>query len=248
MFCPECGAQIPEGGVCPNCNNAAPETVSAEKVKKGEKKTKLKRKKFGDISFGSKNYAAILSAVLVFPAALSVALDLSIHRDENYWFGYVVGALAVVWVCLVLPALKVFHPAVNTLISFAAVMAYVSFIMYKTGHLEWVYEKALPLFVLFAAFVAIDLLLISYRKTSWVKVLAVMSAETGIYLLAIEATFKHGFDNLRWSPVLCAIFVSGAAMLFAISYVVKNNKKAAEQRKAQQQQQYQYPPQNFGQQ
>jgi len=247
MFCPECGAQIPEGGVCPNCNKAEPETVPAEKVKKDEKKIHLKLKKFGDISLGSKNYAAMLSAALVFPGAVSIALDLSIHRYD-FWFGYVVGALAVIWVCFVLPALKIFHPAVNALISFAAVMGYVSFIMYKTGHLEWIYQQALPLFVLFAVFVAIDVLLISYRKAPWVTVLGVISAETGIYLLAIEAMHQKGFDNLHWSPIFAAIFISLAAVLLAMSYVNKNNKKAAEQKKAQQQQQYQYPPQNPNQQ
>jgi hypothetical protein len=226
MFCPDCGSPIPEGGVCPNCQKPAPEpeqpeTVQAEKI---EKKTrKIKIGKFSEISVGSKNYAALLSAALVFPAAICTALDLSFHRYD-FWFGYVVGALAVVWICFVLPALKVFHPAVNALISFAAIMGYISFVMYKTGHLEWIYQQALPLFVLFAVFVAIDVMLISYKKVDVLTVLSVLSGEIGVYLLAIEATHQKGFTNLHWSPILAAGFISVAAVLIAFAYVGKNNR------------------------
>ena len=234
MFCPDCGTQIPESGICPNCGKPAftpeqpsapqPETVQAEKVdSKPKKKFSLTQGKIADIPVGSKNYSALLTAALVFPAAICTAFDLSFHRYD-FWFGYVVGALAVVWVCFVLPALKLFHPAVNALISFASIMGYVSFVMYKTGHLEWIYQQALPLFVLFAVFVAIDVMLISYKKVEVLTILAALAGEAGIYLLAIEATHQKGFDNLHWSPILAAGFISVAAVLLAFSYVGKNNK------------------------
>ncbi len=223
MYCPNCGTPIPDGGVCPNCSQGEPETVKAEKInKEPDKKLGHKYGKLSEISTGSKNYSALLSAFLVFPAAIVTAIDLSFHRYD-FWFGYVVGALAVVWIIFVLPALKLFPPAANALISFAAVMGYASFIMYKTGHLEWIYRQALPLFVLFAIFVALDVLLISYKKVSWLTVLSAVSCEAGVYLVAIEATHKGGFTSLRWSPILAAGFISVAAVLLAFAYVGRNN-------------------------
>ncbi len=206
MYCSKCGAQTDENGMCPNCDTVPAEPVSKKK-EKGPSKS-------------SKNYAAIFTALLVFPASLSVAIDLSFHRYD-FWFGYVVGALLVVWVCAVLPQLNITPAPVTALICFASVIGYIFFVVYKTGHLEWLYNRALPLTVLLAAFIAIDSALIS-RKVDWMKVLSCISFEIGAYLIAIELTYRRALTDLHWSPILACGFISVAAVFLAFSYVKSN--------------------------
>lgn len=225
MYCPDCGTPIPEGGVCPKCSSAAPAGAPAPAAPPADKGKKPVLTK------GSKTYSALLTAALVFPASICTAIDLSFHRYD-FWFGYVVGALLVVWVCLVLPSLKLFSAPINALISFAAIMGYTSFVIYKTGHLEWLYKRALPLFILFALFVAADVALVSFKKVNWLTVLSAVSFEVGIYLIAIEITyltanaytFAESFKHLHWSPILAAGFISVAAVFLAFAYVGKINK------------------------
>ena len=79
MFCPKCGKQLPPDGICPDCN-----TVEAVPVKKDNKF------KIGP-SDGARGYAAIFTALLVFPTSLCIAIDLSFHTYD-FWFGYIIGA------------------------------------------------------------------------------------------------------------------------------------------------------------
>lgn len=217
MFCTKCGTQLTEDGKCPNCD-----TVPAEPVKTEEGDGK-KYRKIGGIDKQTKNYAALLTAFLVFPSSLSIAIDLSFHRYD-FWFGYVVGALIVVWICAVLPVLNITPAPVTALICFASIMGYVSYIVYKTGHIEWLFQRALPLVILFALFVAIDAMLLA-KKVEWMKVMGCISFEMGVYLIAIEATYTRALTNLHWSPILACGFISVAAVFLAFSYVKTNGKK-----------------------
>lgn len=220
MYCSKCGALIPDNGVCPNCaqapqpaiENPAPETVPVSKTGSGK------------ITKGSKTYAALLTAAMVFPASLSVAIDLSFH-NYDFWFGYVVGAIFVAWVCLVLPAMRVTPAPVTALICFASIVGYVFFVLYKLGHVEWLYQRALPLFILFAIFVSIDAAVAGRKNVNWMSLLSLISFEIGVYLVAIEATYTRSLENLHWSPILACGFISVAAVFVAFAYIGKINKK-----------------------
>lgn len=215
MYCSNCGTQLGENGVCPNCAGA-PVTPAPDTQKKENKLEKITK--------GSKTYAALITAAMVFPASLSVAIDLSFHWFD-FWFGYVVGAILVAWVCVVLPALKITPPPVTAIICFITMMGYVFYIMSKFGCLEWLYSKALPLTILFIVFVSIDIMLVSYKKVNWLAVFSLMSFETAVYLVCVEATYKGGFDVLHWSPILACGFISVAAVFLAFAYIGKIHKE-----------------------
>ena len=206
MFCPKCGKPLTDDGICPACN-----TVTAEPyIKPAAKKPR--------IAENSKNYAAILTALLVFPASFCVALDLTFH-SYDFWFGYVVGAILVIWVCAVLPALRITPAPVTALICFASFMGYISYIFYKAGHIEWLYTRTLPLFILFALFVAADLAMISSKKFNPLAILSAISFEIGVYLVLCEVTYTRALTNLHWSPIFACAFISVAAVFLAFSYV-----------------------------
>lgn len=229
MYCPNCGSQLNSNGSCPVCSvnpptpKPEPETVvpQTNDVNTQPQEDKKEPGKF------AKSYAALFTALLVFPGSLCAAIDLSFHRYD-FWFGYVVGALIVIWVCAVLPVMKITPPPVTAIICLISIFGYTSYIMSKLGDvpfIQWLYAKFLPLSVLAAIFVAIDVAMISSKKFDWMKVFSAISFEAGIYFIALEFTFTKDLANLHWSPIVACGFISVAAVLLAFSYIWKSNKK-----------------------
>lgn len=220
MYCSNCGNKIPDGTtVCTNCN---PIPVNTEPENKTGKFSFLKSP--GKMS---KSYAALFTAFLVFPAAISIAVDVAFDKYD-YWFGYVVGALLCTWVTSVLPVLRITPPVVTALICFGTITGYVYYLLSKTDWFDWLPEFILPMFILTAAFIAIDSALIGSKKISGLHILSLISLEAAVYLVAWEAIIdqlKYGAIDLGWSLILSCGFVSAIAVLEAFSYIGRINKK-----------------------
>ncbi len=221
MYCSNCGSPIPEGStVCPNCSPSDP-TPDTPKTKKG------KFDLFKSPGKISKSYAALFTAFLVFPAAICVAVDVAFDRYD-YWFGYVVGALLVTWVVAVLPVLRITPPVVTALICFGSITGYVYYILSKTDWFDWLPEFILPMFILTAAFIAIDSALIGSKKIKGLRIFSIISFECAVYLVAWEVIIdqlKFGTIDLGWSLILSCGFISVVAVLEAFSYIGRLNKK-----------------------
>lgn len=219
MYCSKCGRQLPDGTVnCPNCD---PIVVNPEP--QAQQKAPL----FKAPGKGSKSYAALFTALLVFPATICTAIDLAFDRYD-YWFGYVVGALLVTWVIAVLPVLRITPPFVTALICFGAIVSYVFYIVHKTGHFMWLSKFALPMFILTAAFIAMDVALIGAKRIKGLHILSLLSVEGAAYLVCLEATLDNwinGVVDLKWSLILACGFISVVAVLEAFSYIGRINKK-----------------------
>ncbi len=219
MYCSKCGREIPEGSsACPACGPQVEERVSPDREKKQLFKMPGK---------GSKSYAALVTAFMVFPASICVAIDLAFDRYD-YWFGYVVGALIVSWVVSVLPVLKVTPPAVTALICFGSIIGYTYYIMSKTDMFDWLPEFVLPLFILAAAFIAMDISLIGGRKIKGLHIFSMLSLQSAAFLVCWEVAwdnFRRGEIDLQWSLILACGFISVIAVLEAFNYVFKINKK-----------------------
>ncbi len=228
MYCQNCGKQLPDGvTVCPDCTaNEAPQ-VEAIPVNQQAAPQPEKKPLFKTPGKMSKSYAAIFTALLVFPSTICIAIDVAFDRYD-YWFGYVVGALFVTWVISVLPVLRVTPPVVTALICFGSVTGYVYYILSKTDWFDWLPEFILPMFVLTAAFIAIDSALIGSKKIRGLHVLSLIALECAIYLIAWEViidNLRFGSIDLGWSLILSCGFISVVAVLEAFSYVGKINKK-----------------------
>lgn len=229
MFCPHCGANIADGSAfCSACGatlTAAQPTVTPDPAPVNEEAAK-KKKVLSEPSNKSKSFAAMITALLVFPATLSVAIDLSFDRAQ--WCGYVVGAVLVIWVCMVLPSLKITPAPITALICFASIIGYVFYIMHKIGRVDWLYEAFLPMFVLTTALIAGAIGLISSGTVKGLHILSLLSAEAVIFLVALEATWDNrlfGTIDLGWSLIVSCAFVSVIAVFEAFSYINRINKK-----------------------
>lgn len=214
MYCSKCGKPLPDGAAsCPDCD-----IVETPAPKKPFIKSPGK---------GSKSYAALFTALLVFPATICTAIDLAFDKYD-YWFGYVVGALVVTWVIAVLPVLRITPPFVTALICFGAIVCYTYYIMSKTTLFAWLPQFVLPMFILTAAFIALDVALIGGKKIRGLHVLSLLSLECALYLICWEVIFdnmKYGAIDLGWSLILSCGFISVIAVLEAFSYIGRINKK-----------------------
>ena len=222
MICQRCGKDIPnERGFCPECGNKLDDIPFVEAQRVDENGHEFRKSDFWRMpSRSSKNYAALLTALLVFPASIITAIDLSFHKYD-FWFGYVVGFLFVIWVCAVLPALKLMPPVATGAVCFLSVVGYAFYIMKKSDHLIWLYQRVLPLFILFALLLAVDVALIGSGKLSKFASLALIFFEIGIYIIAIELTAAGSLTNLHWSPILSCGFIIVAAVFLAFAYVFR---------------------------
>lgn len=219
MYCSKCGKQLPEGTtVCNDCDPVVVTQVNPQPQKESFFKSPGK---------GSKSYAALFTALLVFPATICTAIDIAFDKYD-YWFGYVVGALIVTWVIAVLPVLRITPPAVTAMICFGSIICYTYYIMSKTDWFDWLPEFMLPMFILTAAFIALDVALIGGKKIKGLHVLSLLSLECALYLVSWEVIFdnmKYGTIELGWSLILSCGFISVIAVLEAFSYVGRINKK-----------------------
>ncbi|MBQ8763164.1 MAG: hypothetical protein IJZ07_03590 [Clostridia bacterium] len=219
MYCSKCGRQLPDGTVnCPNCD---PIVVNPEP------QVQQKNSLFKAPGKGSKSYAALFTALLVFPATICTAIDLAFDKYD-YWFGYVVGALIVTWVLAVLPVLRITPPLVTAFICFGAIVSYTFYIVHKTGHFMWLSKFILPMFILTAAFIAIDVSLIGSKRLKGLHILSLLSLESALYLVCLEATLDNwinGVIDLKWSLIVACGFISVVAVLEAFSYIGRINKK-----------------------
>lgn len=230
MYCSQCGKQLPDGVTeCPDCS---PETVEAQVVytpgqQSQQTQQTSKKKVFQAPGKFGKSYAALTTAFLVFPATICVAIDFLFH-SHDYWCDYVIGALAVTWMITVFPALKLTKPAINGLIIFGSIMAYLYYIAYRAGRMDWLSNFLLPMIILSAAFIALDVSLIGGKKVKGLHILSLLSLEAMAYLICLEATLDRwltGAIELRWSIIIACGFISVIAVMEAFSYVAKINKK-----------------------
>lgn len=231
MFCPNCGSSAPAGAaVCPNCGTAlpqpqpapqpvpqpqpAPAPQAAGKVKRGPTKN-------------AKNFAAIFSALLVFPATVCIAIDLTFH-NYDFWFGYVVGALIVTWVVAVLPVLRITPAPVTALICFGAIVCYFVYIATKLGWMARLLDFWMPLLIVTALLLAAAAVLIGGKHVKGLHILSLLSAEVAAWFICLEALLDRrafGVIDLRWSLILACGFVSFIAVLEAVNYVLNSRSR-----------------------
>lgn len=155
MQCPKCNNTIPDNSKF--CNSCGANLTASPTPK--NKKFQF----FKGPSDGGKGYAAIMTALMVFPATLCVAIDLVFHKNDG-WCTYVVGAIIVAWIVSVFPALRITPAPITALICMFSALSYVAYIIGKTGQIHWFYKVGLPLFILATIFISVDATLIGAGK------------------------------------------------------------------------------------
>lgn len=222
MFCTKCGAVVDgKTGVCPKCGACERED---SKKKAGVQKPKAH---LGKATKSAKSYAVIFSALMVFPAMICTVVNI-LNPGNGFWAGYVLGAIAVAWVFLVLPVLRITPAPVTAGICFVTVALYLLYIAKMQGLITWYYSYAVPICLVICAMVALTSSLISRKIATGVHIPALLSFETAVFLIFIEALYDYntiGHIELRWSLITMCVFVSITVVCEAVAYVIRLNSK-----------------------
>lgn len=179
----------------------------------------------------SKNFAAIFSVLCLIPAIATLTIDY-IWNYKIDWkpTGYIVGALIVIWICCVLPAIKITPAPVTALICFMALALYLMYIVKQvSGSMLWFAAFALPAIAVLAVFIGADSAIIHSTKIGSLGICSLISAETAIYSIIwgiLWDNYHHGgIIRLRFSVIIASIFLMVSLIFAAAAYVRKNNKK-----------------------
>jgi hypothetical protein len=124
--------------------------------------------------------------------------------------------------------LKVTPPVVTALVCFGSIIGYTYYLMSKTDMFNWLPEFVLPLFILAAAFVALDISLIGGGKIKGLHIFSMLALECAAFLVSWEVAwdnFRRGTIDLQWSLILACGFISVVAVIEAFNYIFKINKK-----------------------
>ncbi|MBR4766475.1 MAG: zinc ribbon domain-containing protein [Clostridia bacterium] len=229
LFCSKCGEkfikeEIPAVTAEPveNASGYAEEAaVPAEGVK--EKFIKAPTK-------SGKSYAVIFTALTLLPAIFVLMIDYVANLAIDWpATKYVVGALVVVWICSVLPVLRITPAPVTAIICFASVTMYAMFVIKEiNGSMEWFTVFALPLIMILAVFIGLDSALAANRVATAIMP-GIVAGEAAIYSFIFGILWSHYYDDAVYMPRISVVFACGflmlAVILAAMGYVKMINSK-----------------------
>lgn len=168
----------------------------------------------------------IISIMALLPVALSLICDTSINK-EIVWSGFVVGAIALLYLIIVLPIVKNKIDSVSCLaFDFAGLILYLYYIE-RVIHGTWFLSFALPLTIIIAAIVMILTFLSLYTKVEKLAIAALSLIFIGLLNFAIELLINftfHSHDTLVWALYPMATFI----ILGIVLYLINANKPLKE--------------------
>ena len=221
MYCIKCGIQLADTEKkCPLCNTAVyhPE-LTQEKGNELYPPNKLP---------GTGSGKAVLSgAILILfmiPLVLTCCSDFLLDGKID-WFGYVAGALGVVYVTFALPVwFQRPNPVIFVPCDFAAVAGFLVYINLVTNG-NWFLRFALPLVIGAAVIVCSLVTLLRYLHRGRLYVVGGTFIALGGFIYMIEhllsSTFGLRFSGWSFYPLICLLLFGGLLIFLAMNSFVR---------------------------
>ena len=242
MFCKKCGAAVSDGDAfCPKCGTRVEKEETATPVSYNESNSEhteeqtapakeIKEKFLTAPTKSGKSYAVIFTALTLIPAIFVLMIDYVANLAVDWpATKYVVGALVVIWICSVLPVVRVTPAPVTAIICFASVTLYAMFVIKEiNGSMEWFTVFALPLIMILAVFIGLDSALAA-NKIATSLMPGIVAAEAAVYSFIFGILWSHYYDDAVYMPRISVVFACGFLMLSvilaAMGYVKMINRK-----------------------
>ncbi|NMA07982.1 MAG: hypothetical protein GX929_02545 [Clostridiales bacterium] len=218
-YCVNCGVELKDSEkTCPLCdvevqNPRAPWKEPAERPYPGRLEPVLKR---ADRRF----FATLATLILCIPVAVTLLSDL-LTDGMLTWSGYVAGAMALLFVWVILPFYCKRYYLLRLLsIDCLATLAYLKLIEYASRG-DWFLPIALPITVAVSVLVLLCALVLRNRKRFSVGVrVACVFFAAGLATVAIDVILAHADDGSwmpRWSfySVLPCVVLGVVAILMS---------------------------------
>ena len=256
MYCKKCGIEIGDDSkYCPKCGiplfeeetpvasgepvpkeetsvvSAEPEATDSGYAEEAVAPAESVKEKFLKAPTKSgKSYAVIFTALTLLPAIFVLMIDYVANLAIDWpATKFVVGALIVVWICSVLPVLRITPAPVTAIICFASVTMYAMYVIKEiNGSMEWFTVFALPLIMILAVFIGLDSALAA-NKVATALMPGIVAGEAAIYSFVFGVLWSHYYDDAVYMPRISVVFACGflmlAVILAATGYVKMINSK-----------------------
>lgn len=242
MFCKKCGAAVSDGDAfCPKCGTRVEKEETVSPVSYNESNSEhteeqtapakeIKEKFLTAPTKSGKSYAVIFTALTLIPAIFVLMIDYVANLAVDWpATKYVVGALVVIWICSVLPVVRITPAPVTAIICFASVTLYAMFVIKEiNGSMEWFTVFALPLIMILAVFIGLDSALAA-NKIATSLMPGIVAAEAAVYSFIFGILWSHYYDDAVYMPRISVVFACGFLMLSvilaAMGYVKMINRK-----------------------
>ena len=243
MYCKKCGSEMKDDALfCSKCGEKVVKeevpAVTAEPVENtagyaqeaAEPAEGIKEKFIKAPTKSGKSYAVIFTALTLLPAIFVLMIDYVANLAIDWpATKYVVGALVVIWICSVLPVLRITPAPVTAIICFASVTMYAMFVIKEiNGSMEWFTVFALPLIMILAVFIGLDSALAA-NKVATALMPGIVAGEAAIYSFIFGILWSHYYDDAVYMPRISVVFACGflmlAVILAAMGYVKMINQK-----------------------
>lgn len=217
MFCIKCGVQLSDTEKkCPLCNTVVyhPD-IDMPLVAPLYPKNAIPK-----VNTRSKAFNGALLILLFIPLLVSFLADFNTDATLN-WFGFVAGALILVYISLCLPLwFKKPNPVIFTPCSFAATALYLYYINFITGG-NWFFKFALPVTCALCVIICTVVTLIYYLKKGKLYILGGAFMALGALMLLIEflilKTFNIAFAGWSFYPLVVLVLLGGLLIFLAIN-------------------------------
>lgn len=217
MYCIKCGAKLADTEkVCPLCNTV----VYHPDLTRTEARPLYPPHKFPPIKKRSKTLNGAILFMFFLPALISLIVDWQAGGGLT-WFGFVVGALAVLYAIFALPFwFAKPNPVIFVPCAFAAIAVYVLYICLVTGG-NWYLSFAFPILGAYTVICSAVVTLLHYLKKGRLYIWGGAFLAVGIFMLPIEllmcTTFVFDFKGWSLYPLLFFVFLGGLLIYLAIN-------------------------------
>lgn len=212
MYCIKCGVELADSEKsCPLCKT--PVFHPQLKQEPGEpiypEYTQPEQKA------NPKGILFIVTCLMLIPALITLTADLLTGGGVE-WSGYVIGALILVYLCVVLPNwFKRPNPVVFVPCAFACLIAYLLYIDFTVGG-NWFLSFAFPIAGALGVIVTAVTILIKYIRKGYLYIFGGAFAALGLYCVLIEimTVITFGQSFIFWSLYPCiALFIIGGMLI-----------------------------------
>ena len=218
MYCIKCGVELADSEkVCPLCgtrvfhpdlprNQAEPPYPPEERIRPEE--------------VNRSGVLFVLTVLTVLPAVISILCDWHIN-DRIVWSGYAAGAIALLYVLIVLPLW--FHrpnPVIFVPADFAAIALYLLYINLASGG-HWFLSFALPVTGAIALLVCAVVTLLRYLRRAWLYIFGGALIFSGGLAVLIEFLINTTFQvhqTFFWSlyPLAAGVLLGVMVLIIAV--------------------------------